>query len=102
MYLDSDILDCRRIASGRFALVGTAGRVLDIVDIDDIPDFGQFDYDDGPTCSICDALGHGYPGGRPCPLEERGAYEADLQDRWEAANGVIPFDVAMAQAEAVR
>lgn len=20
-------------------------------------------------CSICDALGHGYPGGPPCPLE---------------------------------
>ena len=24
---------------------------------------------EGPTCSICDALGHGYPGGGPCPLE---------------------------------
>lgn len=32
------------------------------------------DYDlgemEGPTCSICDALGHGYPGGGPCPLEQ--------------------------------
>lgn len=28
--------------------------------------------DEGPTCSICDGLGHGYPGGRPCPLEDRG------------------------------
>lgn len=27
---------------------------------------------EGPTCSICDGLGHGYPGGPPCPLEERG------------------------------
>lgn len=27
-------------------------------------------YKEGPTCSICDALGHGYPGGGPCPLEE--------------------------------
>jgi hypothetical protein len=25
--------------------------------------------DEGPSCSICDALGHGYPGGPPCPLE---------------------------------
>ena len=30
---------------------------------------------EGPTCSLCDAPGHGYPGGGPCPLEERGAYE---------------------------
>jgi hypothetical protein len=33
------------------------------------------DYDDdgqtieGPCCSICDGLGHGYPGGPACPLE---------------------------------
>lgn len=27
---------------------------------------------EGPTCSICDGLGHGYPGGPPCPLEQRG------------------------------
>lgn len=26
--------------------------------------------DDGRTCSICDGLGHGYPGGPPCPLEQ--------------------------------
>ena len=30
-----------------------------------------------PTCSMCDAYGHGYPGGGPCPLEERGAAELD-------------------------
>jgi hypothetical protein len=30
------------------------------------------DYDEGPTCSICDGLGHGYPGAGPCPLEQRG------------------------------
>lgn len=23
-------------------------------------------------CSICDGLGHGFPGGGPCPLETRG------------------------------
>lgn len=28
-----------------------------------------------PTCSICDAVGHGYPGGGPCPLEMRGRCE---------------------------
>lgn len=29
-------------------------------------------YDGGdlsPSCSICDGLNHGYPGGPPCPLE---------------------------------
>lgn len=30
----------------------------------------EYDWqDEGPTCSICDALGHGYPGAGPCPLE---------------------------------
>jgi hypothetical protein len=28
-------------------------------------------------CSICDGVGHGYPGGGPCPLEETGWMEAD-------------------------
>lgn len=27
---------------------------------------------EGPTCSICDGVGHGYVGGAPCPLEMRG------------------------------
>ena len=40
-------------------------------------DEDEWDPDDdeyeGPTCSICDGLGHGYPGGGPCPLEERGS-----------------------------
>lgn len=30
---------------------------------------GTDDDYEGPTCSICDGLGHGYPGGAPCPLE---------------------------------
>lgn len=34
-------------------------------------------YDEGPSCSICDGLGHGYPGGPPCPLE------VNEQQRWE-------------------
>jgi hypothetical protein len=29
-----------------------------------------------PCCTICDAIGHGYPGGGPCPLEDRG-YDTD-------------------------
>lgn len=32
------------------------------------------------TCSICDALGHGYPGAGPCPLEERG-FDNEYEDR---------------------
>ena len=60
--------------------------------------------DDEPRCcSICDAPGHGYPGGGPCPLEDRGwadsfteegrreAYleaceDADMSDAWAAAD----------------
>lgn len=38
------------------------------------------DYE-GPSCSICDGLGHGYPGGRPCPLEDRGWADA-MDDEW--------------------
>ena len=34
-------------------------------------------FDEGPTCSLCDGLGHGYPGGGPCPLEERGNYDGE-------------------------
>lgn len=26
-------------------------------------------YVEGPTCPICDGLGHGYPGAGPCPIE---------------------------------
>lgn len=34
----------------------------------------EWDYQEGPTCSICDGLGHGYPGGMPCPIEDRDAW----------------------------
>lgn len=37
---------------------------------------------EGPTCSICDGLGHGYPGGRPCPLEDRGWDDDGSDTRW--------------------
>ena len=33
------------------------------------------------TCSICDGLGHGYPGAGPCPLEERGFGYDDEEHR---------------------
>lgn len=52
----------------------TTGALLAWALLDD----GQ--YIEGPTCSICDGLGHGYPGAGPCPLEERGAYEPDPFD----------------------
>ena len=41
-----------------------AGAADLVADFDDLPDGFE-----GPTCSICDALGHGYPGAGPCPLE---------------------------------
>jgi len=47
-------------------------------------------WDEGPVCSICDGSGHGYPGGPPCPLEERGW--DDGFDAWEEARGVRDSD----------
>jgi hypothetical protein len=39
--------------------------------------------DEGPTCLICDGVGHGYPGAGPCPLEEdRGDIEDDSRERF--------------------
>jgi hypothetical protein len=37
---------------------------------------------EGPTCSICDGLGHGYPGGGPCPIEDDPHYD-DRGDHME-------------------
>lgn len=47
-----------------------------------------------PTCRLCDAVGHGYPGGGPCPLEmtaeplDPREEEADrlYEEEMEAAN----------------
>lgn len=58
---------------------GNGGRFENgrLVEIDDSrPE----DYE-GPSCSICDALGHGYPGGPPCPLEDRGE-PLDPREAW--------------------
>jgi hypothetical protein len=51
--------------------------------------YANYEYE-GPSCSICDGLGHGYPGGGPCPLEERG--RDDGFDAWEESRGVRELD----------
>lgn len=66
---------------------GTSGRyyVLDgrrvVATVRSLGEANEFMYGpevyEGPSCSICDGLGHGYPGGRPCPLEERGWMDDD-------------------------
>jgi hypothetical protein len=60
-------------------LVNEARATLGMADVaaTEVMDDEQEQPDEGPSCSICDALGHGYPGGGPCPLEERGAMDAD-------------------------
>jgi hypothetical protein len=41
-------------------------------DIDyDTDEYHEDWMDSEPTCSICDGLGHGYPGAGFCPLEQR-------------------------------
>jgi hypothetical protein len=64
----------RTLASGTLAYFEAGTLVSTDADYD-----GQ--EDEGPTCSICDALGHGYPGGGPCPLEERGSIDPDEDAR---------------------
>ena len=43
-----------------------------------------YDEYEGLCCLICDGLGHGYPGGGPCPLEERGYEDARRDEEREA------------------
>jgi hypothetical protein len=57
----------RRLASGRLVDVDPDGHVH----------FESEQVEEGPSCNICDALGHGYPGGGPCPLEETGWADPD-------------------------
>jgi hypothetical protein len=35
-----------------------------------------------PACSICDGIGHGYPGAGPCPLEETGEDDPRERELW--------------------
>lgn len=59
----------RVLASGNVAVVDSdTNKVIEIIPAEDVFEF----FDEGPTCSICDGLGHGYPGGPPCPIEDRG------------------------------
>jgi hypothetical protein len=59
----------RTLASGREVFIDAKGLAT-LLDED-------CGWDEGPTCSICDALGHGYPGGGPCPLEDSGWYDPE-------------------------
>jgi hypothetical protein len=65
---------------------------------------GSFWHDDWESqlvhCALCDGIGHGQPGFGPCPLEERGYWEAAAEADWEAARGVIPWHEARELAEA--
>lgn len=80
----------RRLASGALALLDARGRVTQILPLCPICGEHGHDLDDcqpyeGPTCSICDGLGHGYPGAGPCPLEDRGDYagsQEEARDRY--------------------
>jgi hypothetical protein len=66
------MFDRRVLASGSVAVFDDVdGRVFFIGSVEGA-DEAQFGSDDPwlPTCSICDALGHGYVGAGFCPLED--------------------------------
>jgi hypothetical protein len=63
IYFDHAVAIARLVAKGTDLLAATWA----IIGMEDTEE-----QQEGPCCSICDGLGHGYPGGRPCPLEERG------------------------------
>jgi hypothetical protein len=62
----------RRLASGREVFIDDRGVATLVAD--------EPEWDEGPTCSICDGLGHGYPGGGPCPLEEGDSWYVGSQE----------------------
>ena len=62
-------METRVLASGRIAVLDSKGKVVEILSADPYeyePEPWEFE----PTCRICDATGHGYPGVGPCPLED--------------------------------
>lgn len=66
----------REFANRAYSLIGSIARSNEL-NPQELADWTMEDlnpdvFDEGPTCSICDGLGHGYPGGGPCPLEDRG------------------------------
>ena len=74
----------RQLASGRVAILDDDGRVLTVVDPDTAESLvaqedGYAWGTEGRTCSICDGVGHGYPGGGPCPLED---YDYSDEPAW--------------------
>lgn len=62
----------RVLASGNIALLDE-GKVVWTGPIEDA-EYAAYCHDEQknyvPTCSLCDAPGHGYPGGGPCHLED--------------------------------
>lgn len=69
--------EVRVFPSGRTVSIDPGGRVT-VLDGDALDMLDEAIYEDGLRyCSICDGIGHGYPGGGPCPLEERGYWEAE-------------------------
>lgn len=69
----------RRLASGREVFIDDRGHATFVAPYD------EEDYDEGGHCSICDALGHGYPGAGPCPLEVDDRYvgsQEEARDRY--------------------
>lgn len=83
----------RRIA-GPFATAEAAADAL--VDMT----YGPME---GPSCSICDALGHGYPGGGPCPLEETGEDDPRERELWALEDlRMMQMEVAADRAQSRR
>jgi hypothetical protein len=86
-YRTAEVVDCTttRVAVKVSNFDGTfRTRVLPTLDV--LP---ADTFDEGPTCSLCDAVGHGYPGAGPCPLENRGWEDAEEDRRREAAFGIF-------------
>lgn len=61
--------DHRILASGNVAVLDESGRVAEILS-EDAYHYYYLSEENRPTCNICDAFGHGYPGAGPCPLED--------------------------------
>ena len=54
--------------------------------------------DEPQTCSICDGIGHGYPGAGPCPTEinEVQYWETDAEERMAAQADFAMHEMQMA------
>ena len=56
----------------------------DVVILSDRLERERWEENEPRCCSICDGIGHGYPGGGACPSENRGDFDADedARERW--------------------